>query len=556
MATLMHAPRTGEQIRLIIELRWRMFRNGLRESSAKLHAAVAILLSLLWAALAMGPGIAFVFGGHLLVRHNQTQWLLLLLWGISLFWQLFPIFAMQSTPDLDTHSLLRFPVRFSAFFLLSLAYGLAGPAELTGIFWHACLGVGIVSARPDLIGWTALVLGISVLMNLLFSRMTYSWLDRIMAKRRVREILFVIVMLCAVSVQFTMRRWHEEILRFFQRGSLIWSALPPGRAAAALVSFIGGRIGDALAATAILALYAAVFGGLFAYRLRAQYLGEDLGESPAPAARKVKVKRPAVQAKTAAPAAATDRPGLVAGPVAAVFMKEIRYFYRNTILLWQFGFPLIFVVFICLTRVGANGSLSAGRIFSLGQWLYPAAAGYIFLGLMQICPNSLAFDQAGVQLFFTAPVKFRDVMLGKNLFHALTIAVEVLLLWGIVTVFGLPPRVPILLATWTGMGFCLLIYFTINNWLSLKYPRRFEFGVRRQRISQLSMLISLGALLAILAVIAAVVAIVGWLADIWFVPVALAAMSAAALAVYRTGIKATTRQAMEEREAILKELAR
>ncbi len=355
MATMMHTPRTGEQIRLIMELRWRMFRNGLRESSAKLNAAVAILLNLLWAATAIGPGIALVIGGYVLVRHNQTQWFLLLLWGISLFWQLFPIFAMQSAPDLDTHSLLRFPVRFSAFFLLSLAYGLAGPAELAGIFWHACLGVGIVSARPDLIGWTALVLGISVLMNLLFSRMTYSWLDRIMAKRRVREVLFVIVMLCAVSLQFTMRRWHQEILRFFQRGSLIWSALPPGRAAAALVSLVGGRLGDALAATVVLALYAAVFGALFAYRLRAQYLGEDLGESPAPAAHKPNVRLFKVHAKTAAPATATVRPGLVTGPVAAVFLKEVRYFYRNMILLMGFSMPLIFVVLICLTRLNANG---------------------------------------------------------------------------------------------------------------------------------------------------------------------------------------------------------
>jgi ABC-2 type transport system permease protein len=395
-----------------------------------------------------------------------------------------------------------------------------------------------------------------VVMNLLFSRMTYSWLDRIFARRRLREILFAIVILCLVTLQFTMQKWRQEISHFVQRGSLLWNILPPGRAAAALVCLVGNRLGDALAATAILALYGAVFGGLFAYRLRAQYLGEDLGESPAPAARKPNAKLLAVRAKKGAPTAATVRAGLVSGPVAAVFMKEVRYFYRNTIMLMNFALPLIMVFFMYLTRLGGNGARGAGRIISLSQWLYPAAAGYVFLGLMQICPNSLAFDQAGAQLFFTAPVKFRDVMLGKNLFHALTIAVEVLLLWGIVTVLGYPPRVPILLATWTGVVFCLLIYFTIANWLSLKYPRRFEFGVRRQRISGISMLISLGAFLAILLVIAVVVAIVGWLAGIWLLPLALAALSAAAFAAYRAGIGATSRQAMEEREAILKELAR
>lgn len=147
-------------------------------------------------------------------------------------------------------------------------------------------------------------------------------------------------------------------------------------------------------------------------------------------------------------------------------------------------------------------------------------------------------------------------MLGKNLFHALTIAVELLLLWCIVTVLGYPPQVPILLATWTGAGFCLLIYFTIANWLSLKYPRRFEFGVRRQSFSGISRLMSFGSFLAILLVIGAVVAIVGGLAGIRFVPVALAAISVVAFAAYRTGISATSRQAMKQREAILKEMVR
>jgi hypothetical protein len=115
---------------------------------------------------------------------------------------------------------------------------------------------------------------------------------------------------------------------------------------------------------------------------------------------------------------------------------------------------------------------------------------------------------------------------------------------------------PILLATWTGVAFCVLTYFTIANWLSLKYPRRFEFGVRRQRISGISTLISLGAFLAIMLVIAAVVALVWWLAGIWLVPVVLAALSVAGFAAYRAGIGSTSRQAMEEREAILKELVR
>ena len=61
-------------------------------------------------------------------------------------------------------------------------------------------------------------------------------------------------------------------------------ALPPGLAGRALSP--GGRgdvVGVVLRCVA-LAAYASIFGVLFGWRLRAQFRGENLSESPAPAA--------------------------------------------------------------------------------------------------------------------------------------------------------------------------------------------------------------------------------------------------------------------------------
>src|SRR5580704_2653154 len=94
-------------------------------------------------------------------------------------WQFVPVLASQTNPSFDGRNLLRFPIKFSTFFLMSAAYGLADPFALAGIMWHIAMGIGISIARPDLKWWAALALALacSALMNLLFNRMLFAWLE-------------------------------------------------------------------------------------------------------------------------------------------------------------------------------------------------------------------------------------------------------------------------------------------------------------------------------------------------------------------------------------------
>jgi hypothetical protein len=114
----------------------------------------------------------------------------------------------------------------------------------------------------------------------------------------------------------------------------------------------------------------------------------------------------------------------------------------------------------------------------------------------------------------------------------------------------------ILLATWTGLLFAALIHLGAGNWLSLQFPRKFEFGVKRQRPSGLTMIISFGLFFMEMGLISAAAFLCNWLAGLWLLPLVYLALSAAALVVYRLILKGTTRQAIMQRDALLEALSR
>ncbi|HXN65376.1 MAG TPA: hypothetical protein VN862_08590 [Candidatus Acidoferrales bacterium] len=561
-------PRIREQVWLVMGLRWRMFRNGLHGVSAKLSLVGTIIAGVLWSFIAFGIGIAIGLGGYFLLRDDRFDALGYLFWGLFLFWQLAPILASQFAAGFDSTGLLRFPLRFSSFFALHLSYGVADPVALTGVFWHVCLFAGLVMARSALAAQFALIVALSVLMNLLLSRMLFTWLERLLAQRRTREILFVLMMLFFLSVQFSgmlVHRWGAPLAHFFRASASFWMAFPPGQARAALSSFADGETALGLGACGVLTLYTAVFAVLLIYRLHGEFRGEYFGETAAPAARARKLKAPAhsATAASASPVAivrAKSAQEIISGPVAAVFMKEIRYLFRNSMQLLNLVVPIILVAIFGMSWHNTPARAGAFRPgFSGASLAYPGAVAYAMLVVIQLFLNSFAYDSSGVQMLFLAPVKFREVMLGKNLFQAVFVAMEAVLVWVIVAIAVAPPPFSILLTTWAGLLVVAPISMAVGNWFSLTFPRRLEFGVRRQRMAGLSKLAFFVVPLiyfGTVAFLAAAAALVRWLVGLWLVPITFLAIGGAALWLYRVLLDETSQLAVKQRETLIQQLVR
>lgn len=550
------------QLLLVVMLRWQTFRNGMRSQSEKMHVLGSVALGIFFTLLTFGGALGIGFGAFEIVGMQRWVYLSAMLWGIFMFWQFVPVLASQTNPGFDGRNFLRFPIRFSTFFLMSTAYGLADPFALAGILWHIAMGIGISIARPDLKWWAALALAYSALMNLLFNRMLFAWLERLLAKRRTREIVTVLFILFFVCIQFSgliLQRWGPAVRSAIEESASVWRALPPGLAGTVIEHAADGDSSAAAMTTGLLALYACAFGGLFAFRAHAQFTGEDLGESAAPVRRKTAVPRGQASAPSSVAVSTVESPasGLISGPVTAIVGKEFKYLYRNSMLLMNIFMPLVLIVFFSMTTSmpSRHGGPSPFSRFN-GGYAYPAAVAYLFLLIMNFTPNNLAYEGRGIERYFLSPIKFRDVMLAKNLFHGTLVCFEALLVLGILIAMGHPPGLLIILATWAALPFAALMHFGVGNWLSLQYPRKFEFGMRRQRPSGMTMVISFGLLAAVMGTIALVGVICLWLAGLWLLPIAYLALSAAAVVVYRFMLDSTSQQAITQRDALLDQLAR
>lgn len=478
-------PGIPQQIRLIGRLRWMLFKNSLRTIKGRLEAVSTGILWLMMAGLVFGGGIFFGIATYWLIHNSLWSWLALLLWIVFIFWQIYPIFAASVGAQFDFSNLLRFPLRFGSFFALSIIYGLFDPGAVASVVWLFAMWIGLTLARPALFLWGFIVLLAFAALNLFFARMLFVWIERWLAQRRTREILGLIFILFFISFQFI----GPAIEHFQDRHShlqSVWilallplaNALPAGVAAHSLRSALAGLFIPAAYSLLFVLIYAAVFLWFFRLRLAAQYRGENLSETaavaPAPAARQ---RAPSLRiSKTTA--SSWEIPGL-SRPVAAIFEKEIRYALRSGIMLLNLFVPLLVIIILAVTPHQTHSGDDFFRHAS--KMIFPIAIAYAILIQTNWVFNCFAFEGTGIQFLFMAPVRFREIMVGKNLFLGVISFVEALLIWAIVSIVFSPPPPMIVAAGFAGLLYATIANCAIGNILSLCYPRRLEFGVFRQK---------------------------------------------------------------------------
>lgn len=472
----------GRQMALMAELRWRLFWNSLRTWRGRLELTSRVLLFLLAGLFVIGIGFGLGRAASFFIRQDAAWGIEALLWVVFGVWQLFPWFAVAATTQFEFRGLLRFPLRFPAFFLLSLSYGLFDPAAVVGLVWLGCIGSGICLARPGLLPTTGVVLGFFAAMNVLLNRVVFSWLERWLARRRTREVLGVVLLLGMVLLQLAgplAGHWIRGAQASFQVLTPLGRALPPGLAANAILDALRGHLLETLGRIGLLAVYGAALALLLGTRLRAQYRGEDLSEAAAP--------RPMRADLTAQPG--WQLPGL-SGRVAAVAEKEFRYLLRSGQIVLNLALPLVLIAFFALSFRPAQQRPEV--LVRAPEMAYPIAVGYALLILTNLIFNSFAFEGRGIQLLLFAPVRFREILLAKNFVHASVILLEAAALYLLVALLLAPPGAMMALNTLAALLFALLVNFTVGNLLSLRFPRRMESGgLRRQRHSGVTVLANL-----------------------------------------------------------------
>jgi ABC-2 type transport system permease protein len=541
------------QLAAIAELRWRMFVNGLRSKRGKMELASRIIVTAAFAFGGLGGFVLATIAAWYCVSQGKAEMLPLVLWPIFFFWEVFPVMATAFTNNPDSAELLRFPLNYSSYFLIRLAYGLCDPASALGCL--ALLGVllGVTIAHPILFPWALLALGTFALFNLILMQTVFAWLERWLAQRRTREImgvLFILVMLSFQLIGPMMQRVEKkprpEVRRAIQIITEVQAVLPPGLAADAIAQTSRSQFLIGFTSLLFLGALTAGVGSLLHIRLRAQFRGENLSEA---AARLV----------------VTQTQGLQVGwnlsgfsqPVAAVFEKEVRYLARSGPMLLTLIMP-IFMLLVFRMGGARSGLPHQPNMFARTPDLaFPGAAAYALLVLTNLVFNSFGGDGAGVQFFYASPTSFRQIMLGKNLLHLSILLANTTLAWIAVSSFYGTPHLAVTIATFAGLLFAAPLNFAAGDLLSIYSPKKRDFATfGRQNASQTTVLASLGVQAVIVGIGFAAFAIARMYENLWIAAALFLVLAAISIPVYIMVLRRIDGIAIQRRETLLAELCR
>ena len=550
MADVMQSVSVFEQIRLVAGLRWRILRNSLRKKNNRLDLIGLIFTGILSSILVIGFCFAFYAGAYAFVSQGRLEWMALLFWAIFLFWQVFPVFVAGFGANFEFRTLLRFPLSRRAFYMIGLAYGFADFSALASLCWLLAMTAGAAVAKPAVLPAMLLIVAVFALLNVTLERLIGSWLERLLARRRTRELFLGIFVLSMVSLNFLtplMQRYGTSARSAFLRLLPYFAWFPPSLAGRALAAVTRLQPAGFLLNSALLLFYLVLLSALLWRRLAAQYRGEELSETAAPARAAVR----SIAGKYDGP----DHLSLLSPQVAAIVRKEFRYLTRNGFAYLTLLIPPLLILIFSMNFAGGNPTVGGKGVSA--EMFFPGMMAYLILILMAPAYNSFAYEGRGIQTYFTAPLRFRDILLGKNLMLVSVLSLEIslslaMLAWRV----GLPSA-HMLFATCAAIIFTIVGQLTVANWSSITFPRKMEFGqMRGQRQSGMAVLIAFGSQILTGGISAVILFTGNWTGNLWLPAEAFAFLGAAAVGGYIASLDALTSLAEKKKEVLIEALCR
>jgi len=430
----------------ILWAQWRSMRNFLPRRGIGLTAVVGFIWYGVWVTVSLSvmlligsPAADRMLGGVLLLAF--------------LYWQVVPVLMAASGAALDLRKLQVYPIPVSQLFGLEVILRVTAVAEVILVLIGAAIGI---FRNPMTPAWGALGLLPFIGLNLVLGVGTRDTIARILARRRVREAAFFLLILAAALPQVLLTRgrgFQARIRAIMTRES--WAGWPWTSTS----HFMQGQ--DTLKSLAILLAWL-VAAALFSYWQFHRTISFDVQAASA---------RPSAESRTAGLAERFFRlPSLLFGdPLGALIEKEVRFLARSPrfrlVFLMGFTFGLLVWLPVALGRQGTSQSFLSTNYLTV-------VSVYSLLLLSEACFwNFFGFDRSAAQIYFLAPIPFPRVMIAKNLSALFFIVLEITMIAVVCGILGMPlgPRT---LAESFGVAAVISIFLlAAGNQLSIRQPR-------------------------------------------------------------------------------------
>lgn len=468
-------------------LKWRLLRNSLRSKKAVANKVATVLGMLAAFAFSLVVAVSLGVTAYVLTKPNlldemfrrgargmpvtaSREFILFSILGfLYLMWATVPL-SIGGSKQFDAGKLLMYPITLRKLFavdfiseLTTLHSVFAIPA-IIGMSIGAGIGSGnlaiaLIGAIPATLFGVSLSKWLSTTIGALLQR------KRARGETLVALIGAVVGLSGAVAGQVVPALFrHAESLR-----SLRWT--PPGAAAVLLGGALYSSFDYLLAFVTLSAYTIVLIAGTYWIARRAA-LGLSGRRKPKAAA------TASVDLQTYA---GWQLPWL-SPQLSAVFEKEMRYALRNAQVRMMALMPLILIVirlFNSKSWGAVRSSEAAGEFMTYGSGLI-ASGGvlYVMLILGGLSCNLFAFEEGGMRSFILSPIDRRDILIGKNIavtVVALVFSVALLTLNAVVfRDMSAGDLVFVSLSFVVFVG----IMSVYGNWVSIKFPKRMQFGKR------------------------------------------------------------------------------
>jgi ABC-2 type transport system permease protein len=445
----------NDQVRAILAAQYRVIAN--RAGGAGNGRIVYWCLTGLWylAVAALAVLVAW-FIPEIRTRDELGRWLSGGLLLAFLFWQVVPVALATTGMSLELRRLLVYPIPVSSLFAIEALLRASTGVEVLIVMAGGVAGLMLSPIAP---WWAPLVFLPYVAFNLLLSAGIRDLLTRLLARRGVRElVVLVIVMVSALpSLLVTLIPPETWQSRYAEWGGKVPAVPFPWSVTARLAA---GEFSLAAAAGLIgWTVLAAAFG----YSQFQRGLRWDADEVRA------RQRQTAPHAFAGWAEVFYRLPSRVLpDPLAALVEKEIRFLSRaprfRLVFFMGFSFGIVIWMPIMLRSGRQEGFM--GQNFLVMVSLYAA----LLLGEVLFW-NSFGFDRMAAQAYYVMPVRISTVLLAKNIAAVFFLVLEV----GIITcvLIALRVRTVVDKIPESFAVTCLLALFllAVGNLASTHYPR-------------------------------------------------------------------------------------
>lgn len=467
--------------------------------------------------------------------------LTLLLAGVCAYWQLMPVISATMGSSLDLRKLLAYPIPTARLFYVEILLRVASGAEMLLVLIATGIGLAV---NPATHGAAAIAgsLAVFVLFNLLLASGVRSLLERLLMRRKVRELMVLLMAMLWVLPRFIMMtgvrpKFAGRVIPAAFATGLPWSA----------------------AAHAALGLFPTVaWCSLGAWVLAAAWFG------------RMQFGRSLRFDAAAAQAAPREIEGVSFGdrwfrmpsrflpdPLGAMVEKELRTLSRAPTFRNLFFMGFTFGLLIWLPMVIGRSGTNAHRDSFMSAHFLTIVSVYALTLLGQVTYwNCFAFDRSAAAFWFVAPQPISTVLIAKNIASQLPVYLEIVILTAISLALRLVTGWGQVVEAFGVVVTCSIYMLAMGNVTSLEYPR----GINPERVAhgggagRFQSLMLIFYPLALLPVALAFLARYAFDSELVF-HVALLLVALGGAVIYKFTLASAVATADRRRETILQTLA-